>query len=290
MDELLRLSAVLAAGGCAGLAVLAAGAEVGEAGAREWLRRRARGAPGSRAVRVLASLPRPPAAEAVRGRLRDLLEQADWRETPEQFVAGLGLATAAVAAASALAATMVSSALSAAPAGMMVMVAVPILTLHRLIDAGRVRRTRLRAELAPLLELVTLELSGGASPAAAFESVLFKSDCELAATLRRELILSRVAGSASFETRVTELAARCRLESLDSLAMVLSLSRDYGSGVGQGLKALAADLRRVQRRELIASSRRALNRVLLPAAIGVLLPFMAILLFPALATLWSSFQ
>jgi len=122
------------------------------------------------------------------------------------------------------------------------------------------------------------------------ESILFQSDCELAATLRTQLILSRVAGSLPFEARLSELAARHGLAPLDSLAMVLALSRDYGSGVGQGLRALAADLRRVQRRELIASSRRALNRVLLPAAVGVLLPFMAILLYPALSTLWTSFQ
>jgi hypothetical protein len=74
------------------------------------------------------------------------------------------------------------------------------------------------------------------------------------------------------------------------MAMILGLSRDYGSGVGQGIRALAADLRRARRRHVIQVSRGALNRVLVPAAVGVLLPFMAILLFPAVAVLTRSLR
>ncbi|HEX6547241.1 MAG TPA: hypothetical protein VF134_00685, partial [Candidatus Dormibacteraeota bacterium] len=70
---------------------------------------------------------------------------------------------------------------------------------------------------------------------------------------------------------------------------VLATSRDYGSGVSHGLHAIAVDLRRAQRRELISTSRRALSRVLVPAAVGVLLPFMAVLLYPAVTTLARSF-
>jgi hypothetical protein len=70
-----------------------------------------------------------------------------------------------------------------------------------------------------------------------------------------------------------------------SLATILAASREYGTGVVQGVRALATDLRRAQRRALIAHSRRALNHVLLPAAVGVLLPFLAILMFPAVTAL-----
>ena len=52
----------------------------------------------------------------------------------------------------------------------------------------------------------------------------------------------------------------------------------------------AAELRREERRSLIAASRRALNRILVPAALGVLAPFMGILLYPALTTLVGSFH
>jgi hypothetical protein len=74
------------------------------------------------------------------------------------------------------------------------------------------------------------------------------------------------------------------------MAMILGLSRDYGSGVGHGIRALAADLRRARRRRVIELSRGALNRVLVPAAVGILLPFMAILLFPAVAVLMRSLR
>lgn len=292
MDELLRSGAVAVAAGCAAITVLAIAGDGRGLGARDWLRRRARGAPSTPGGldSVLAKLPRSPATESVRQRLCGLLEVANRRESPERFAAGLGLATVATTAAAALAASIAVSPAAALPVASAMLVAIPSLVFQRLVVAGRLRQGRLRAELAPMLELVGLELSGGASPAAALESVLFQSDCELAATLRTQLILSRVAGSAPFEARLAELASRLGLAPLDSLATILGLSRDYGSGVGQGLKALAADLRRVQRRELIASSRRALNRILIPSAVGVLLPFMAILLFPALSMLATSFQ
>ena len=63
-------------------------------------------------------------------------------------------------------------------------------------------------------------------------------------------------------------------QQIPAIATILTASREYGTGVTQGVRALAADLRRQQRRELIAHSRRALNHVLFPAAIGVLLPFL----------------
>jgi len=160
--------------------------------------------------------------------------------------------------------------------------------VRRRAGAGR-RRERLLGQLIPLLELVSLELSGGAPPMLALEGVLARSRSELAAELRLQLIGSRVAGSAAFDARVAALGERLGLPALQSLAMILGLSRDYGSGVGQGVRALAADLRRARRRRLIEISRSALNRVLIPAAIGVLLPFMAILLFPAISVLLRSF-
>ena len=51
------------------------------------------------------------------------------------------------------------------------------------------------------------------------------------------------------------------------------------------MRALASDLRHAQRRDLIAHSRKALNHVLLPAGVGVLLPFLAVVMFPAVTAL-----
>jgi pilus assembly protein TadC len=154
----------------------------------------------------------------------------------------------------------------------------------------RRRRKRLVRELAPLLELFVLELGGGGSPLSALGSVTMQIDGELAAEIRRLLIASQVSGSATFESRLRVYADSHRIPPLASLATILTASREYGTGVTQGVRALAADLRRAQRRELIAHSRRALNHVLFPAAIGVLLPFLAILLYPAVTSLQADLR
>jgi pilus assembly protein TadC len=88
-----------------------------------------------------------------------------------------------------------------------------------------------------------------------------------------------------FEARLMQQADLLDIPSLSSLATILAASREYGTGVIHGVRALAMDLRHAQRRELIVQSRRALNHVLLPAAIGVLLPFLAIVMFPAVTAL-----
>lgn len=152
------------------------------------------------------------------------------------------------------------------------------------------RKRRLSDELVPLLELFTLELSGGGSALSALGSVCVQVESGLAADLRRMLIASQVAGSAPFEARLIEYADEAEIPALGSLATILAASRDYGTAASQGVRALATDLRRAQRRELIAQSRRALNNVLLPSAIAVLLPFLGVLMFPAVSVLQRSLR
>jgi pilus assembly protein TadC len=152
------------------------------------------------------------------------------------------------------------------------------------------RRRRIEGELAPLLELFTLELGGGGSALSALGSVAMQVQGDLATDLRRLLIASQLTGSASFESRLVEYSERLESPAIGSLATILASGREYGTGVVQSVRTLAADLRRAQRRELIAHSRRALNHVLLPAAVGVLLPFLAVLMFPAVTTLQRSLR
>jgi len=124
----------------------------------------------------------------------------------------------------------------------------------------------------------------------ALGSVAMQVQGDLATDLRRLLIASQLTGSASFESRLVEYSERLESPAIGSLATILASSREYGTGVVQSVRTLAADLRRAQRRELIAHSRRALNHVLLPAAVGVLLPFLAVLMFPAVTTLQRSLR
>ncbi|TMB47673.1 MAG: hypothetical protein E6J53_01635 [Chloroflexi bacterium] len=209
------------------------------------------------------------------------IERAGWRESPER-VAVLAVSPAASMA---LIAAVVNPLLI--PLALAGGLALFLLALNSSIDA---RRRRLAGELVPLLELFTLELSAGGSALAALGSVAVQVEGDLAANLRRMLIASQVAGSASFEARLTEYSERSGLTSLGSLATILAASREFGTGATQGVRALATDLRRAQRRQLIAHSRRALNHVLLPAAVGVLLPFLAVLMFPAVSVLQRSLR
>jgi hypothetical protein len=257
-------------------------------GAREWLARRGGRASGDSLSQIARSARASRAYRLLRSRLALRLEQGGRHEAPEEAAALGALAALGSGAAAMIAVGIVSDPISGLVVGTGTTVAVVGLLVHRLVRAAMVRRELLRGQLGPILELVSLELSGGAPPMLALEAVLGRARSELAMAMRAQLIGSRVAGSASFDGRLAMLGDRLELPALHSMAMILGLSRDYGSGVGQGIRALAADLRRARRRHVIELSRGALNRVLVPAAVGVLLPFMAILLFPAVAVLTRS--
>jgi Flp pilus assembly protein TadB len=290
MGDPVPLGLAAAAGSCGAVLALTLLAPARAPGAREWLARRGGATPGVSLTELARSARGSRAYRSLRSRLALRLEQAGRQQAPEA-AGGVGaLAALGCGLAAAVAVTFLSDPLSGLVAGVGVAVAVVGLLAYRLVRAAQVRRELLLGQLGPILELVSLELSGGAPPMLALEAVLGRARSELASAMRAQLIGSRVAGSASFDGRLTMLGDRLELPALHSMAMILGLSRDYGSGVGQGIRALAADLRRARRRQVIELSRGALNRVLVPAAVGVLLPFMAILLFPAVAVLMRSLR
>jgi pilus assembly protein TadC len=224
-----------------------------------------------------------------RAKLGNSLERAGWRESPERvtvFATALS-ACLAVLGASTVSVVPIGSAAAICGVGIVAGFGLPTLALRSAIAR---RRRRIEGELAPLLELFTLELGGGGSALSALGSVTMQVQGELAADLRRLLIASQVSGSASFESRLIDYSERLEIPAIGSLATILASSREYGTGVVQGVRTLATDLRRAQRRELIAHSRRALNHVLLPAAVGVLLPFLAVLMFPAVTALQQNLR
>jgi len=290
MADPVGLALAAAAGGCGALTAYASLAPAAPPGVRDWLRPGRRRWGRERMLALFGAVTGATAFLELRSRLARRLEQAGLEESPEAAAGLVALAALVGGGAAAVAVGFFADPRSAAVAGLVVGLAVPPLLAQRLSAAIEARRQRLLGELGPILELVSLELSGGAPPMLALESVLGRSRSELGTALRAQLIGSRVAGSASFDGRLDALAERLRLPPLRAMAMILGLSRDYGSGVGQGVRALAADLRRARRRRVIELSRGALNKVLIPAAVGVLLPFMAILLFPAVAVLLRSFS
>ena len=274
MPDAALLAAAVTVGVCCSTAVLASGRDFHASSAD--------------ALRTLARV-RPPGAEAVRAALALEIQRAGWRDSPER-VAGLTIGIGAGAAALGLSVGAIVAPAAAPAFGLIGLATGGGAVLYVLRASGLSRRTRLNRELAPLLELFVLELSGGGSPLSALGSVTLQLQSELAADMRALLIASQVGGSAPFESRLRDLSERLQIPALDSLATILGASREYGTRVTDGVRALAADLRRSQRREVIAHSRRALNHVLFPAAIGVLLPFLAILLYPAVSTLQASLR
>jgi Flp pilus assembly protein TadB len=217
-------------------------------------------------------------------RLFDLIERAGWKESPERlsaFAIGVSTCLAVIGAASASTFGLAGAPILAA-LGLASGLGLCWLVLRAAIAS---RRRHLAAELIPLLELFTLELSGGGSALSALGSIATKLQGELAADLRHLLIASQVVGSSPFEARLMRYSERLEIPAIASLATILAASREYGTGALQGVRALATDLRHAQRRELIAHSRRALNHVLLPAGVGVLLPFLAVVMFPAVSVL-----
>lgn len=280
-------TAAAAAGTAIGAGVVALGWAERRAAAELWLERRRSGAASPRGQAAAVAAYWSGLARRVLRGLGPDIERAGWQETPERLAVGIAATSAAglVLGLAAAAAVGPAAGLLLAPAGLLLP---PLLWWRSVLAAGRRRRLRLAAELAPLLELICLELDAGSSLAAALESVATRLEGELSSDLRPLLIGARVSGSATLQERLDSYAELHRLPSLKSLAALCSMSRDYGSGAAQGARALAADLRRAQRRELIVTSRRALNRVLIPSAIGILLPFMGILMFPAVATLFRN--
>jgi Flp pilus assembly protein TadB len=275
MPEFVATLAPLAAGVSFGVAVFALADRAGGIDAALWLAHR-RHAQLPPEVEKATLWLKPLNGLRARDHVAGAIARAGWKETPERLIA---LALTFCCALSAVGAA-ISPAIGAV--GFAIGAGSCAIVLRSAIAA---RRRRLAAELVPLLELFTLELSGGGSALSALDSVTAKVQGELSADLRRLLIATQVAGSVPFETRLMQYSEQLDIPRLASLATILGASREYGTGVLHGVRALATDLRHAQRRELIAHSRRALNHVLIPAAVGVLLPFLAIVMFPAVTAL-----
>ena len=282
LESIYPLGAICA-GACCVLGIIAIGDRADGIDARSWLERR-RQPLESPGTAMPGPWSRTLAVTGMQARLEDLIERAGWKETPERlsaFAVALSACLAVIGAASGPILQLAGAPVLSV-AGLGCGAGLCALAVRTSISS---RRRRLAAELIPLLELFTLELSGGGSALSALATVSSRLQGDLASDLRRMLIASQVVGSNPFESRLMRYSDHLGIPAIASLATILAASREYGTGALQGVRALAADLRHAQRRELIAHSRRALNHVLLPAGIGVLLPFLAVVMFPAVSAL-----
>ena len=288
MAESLFVAMSFGAGALVGLSVLQAGLGAAPLDASQWLARR-RQAQNPQTAPSAPLWAKAPGGAQARLRLADALDRAGWDESPERVAVVWVAAPLSLGMLGASTVTVLEWPAAAAVATLGAAAGFGSIAFA-LISSIRQRRNRLARELIPILELFSLELSAGGSPMAALSSVAMQVEGELAGDIRKLLIASQLAGSPSFELRLLACADELDLPSLASLATILAASREYGTGAVQGVRALAADMRREHRRALITHSRRALNHVLFPAAVGVLMPFLAILMFPAVTTLMRSFR
>ena len=115
------------------------------------------------------------------------------------------------------------------------------------------------------------------------------SSALVAKIIRQVLVAERVSGALALDQGLREMGRLWGVAELETLATLLGLNREFGIPLLPGIEAMNRDLRERQRASLIAFGRSALTKALLPTAAGILMPFLAILLYPALRTLMAAF-
>lgn len=241
------------------------------------------GSPGGWLAAAGSHLPR-----GLQARLRVELDRAGSGLTAEEF---LGRNMAALAAAWLLVVALGS--LGWAPLPLLLLAAglPPLASAAWLVRATRRRRAGILDELPLLVDLMALEQTGGGiGSRRAMELVVARTTGPAAAILRDCLSRSATPGSPSLDGELEGAADHHRIPALQGLAAVVRIQRDEGIATGSPLGNLARGLRDRQRDRLTERGRRALISMLLPVAACILLPFILIVLFPAISQFGRAFS
>ncbi|MGH7610228.1 MAG: hypothetical protein ACREOD_09925 [Candidatus Dormibacteria bacterium] len=167
----------------------------------------------------------------------------------------------------------------------------PVLLSLHLERRLRGRRRAITDQLPILVDLMALEQGGGGIGArAAMESVVSQLGGEGARLLRACLAASATPGTPSLDKQLERAAGELGVPELAALATFVRVQREEGVAASSPLGQLARGLRDRQRDELMARGRRALVTMLLPVALCILLPFVVIVLYPALERLSRAFS
>jgi tight adherence protein C len=267
----------------------------------DWLRRRSqrrigsqrgiRGDPGARWSWVLSWLATgvnrrlPTSLQAA---LSGLLARAGVATPPAMLVTRCLLAMIAVwCAGSALVAEGIIP-LSVAVLGA---VAAPVAVAAHFVQMAGRRRQAIVDQLPILVDLMALEQGGGGVGArVAMEFVVNRLEGEAALLLRSCLTASAAAGTPPLDRQLEMAADQLGIAALSALAAVVRIQREEGVSTRSPLGQLARGLRDRQRDEFLARGRKALITMLLPVALCILLPFILIILYPALARLSAAFS
>lgn len=170
-------------------------------------------------------------------------------------------------------------------------VALPLAVVTRVVGLGSCRRRAIGDQLPILVDLMALEQGGGGVGArSAMELVVNRLDGEAAQLLRSCLAASATAGTPQLDRQLEDAARHLDIPPLSALAAVVRVQREEGVATSLPLGLLARGLRDRQRDELLARGRKALVTMLLPVGLCILLPFVIIILYPALTRLATAFS
>jgi Flp pilus assembly protein TadB len=223
----------------------------------------------------------------VRDKVRQDLDRAGYQLGAEEL---LGRLLAAEGASLALG-TLLVLAISLPVQLLMVVALPPLLVAGAVQRSVRRRRTSILGELPLLVDLMALEQAGGGVGARrAMELVVARSGGPAAAILRDCLTRSATPGSPPLDGELERAAVNIRVAALAALAAVVRIQRAEGIATGAPLGNLARGLRDRQRDRVTEQGRRALVAMLLPVAACILLPFILIVLFPAISQFGKAFS
>jgi Flp pilus assembly protein TadB len=170
-------------------------------------------------------------------------------------------------------------------------IAVPLVVVARVVRLAAGRRRAIGDQLPILVDLMALEQGGGGVGArTAMELVVNRLSGEAAGLLRNCLTASATAGTPSLDRQLETASGRFDISALSALAAVIRVQREEGVSASSPLGQLARGMRDRQRDEMLARGRKALVTMLLPIGLCILLPFVIIILYPALTRLAAAFS
>ncbi len=223
----------------------------------------------------------------LRARVRQDLDRAGYELGAEEVLGRL-IATEAVAL---LLVTLLVLAASLPVQFLSVVAVPPLIVAGGLQRSARRRRASILGEMPLLVDLMALEQAGGGVGARrAMELVVARSAGPAAAIIRDCLTRSATPGSPPLDGELERAAAQYRVAALAALAAVVRIQRAEGIATGAPLGNLARGLRDRQRDRVTEEGRRALVAMLLPVAACILLPFILIVLFPAITQFGKAFS
>ncbi|MGC2191587.1 MAG: hypothetical protein WA751_04570 [Candidatus Dormiibacterota bacterium] len=178
-----------------------------------------------------------------------------------------------------------------ATVALLVVAAAPLVIGTRVVQLAGSRRRAIVDQLPILVDLMALEQGGGGVGArTAIELVVHRLNGEAAVLLRGCLTSSAMAGTPQLDRQLEGAADQLGIPALSALAAVVRIQREEGVSASSPLGQLARGLRDRQKDEMLSRGRRALVTMLLPVALCILLPFVIIILYPALARLSTAFS